>query len=54
MYTYIMKRTRTNIYLDAEQLKGLRAISAKSGAPISALIRMAIDAYLERSKKDRK
>jgi predicted DNA-binding protein len=43
-------RKRTNIYLDADHLKKLKALSEKTGAPVSALIRMAIDSYLKKYK----
>jgi predicted DNA-binding protein len=39
---------RTNIWLKDEHLKKLKALSEKTGAPVSALIRKAIDAYLKR------
>jgi predicted DNA-binding protein len=41
-------RKRTNIYLDAEHLKRLKALSEKTGAPMSALIRKAIEGYLKK------
>ena len=44
---------RTNFYLTEAQIKGLKKISTKTGAPVSVLIRRAIDAYVKRpsSKK---
>jgi predicted DNA-binding protein len=47
MLALVMKKHRTNIYLDPEQLKRLKAISEKTGAPVAALIRKAIEAYLK-------
>lgn len=41
---------RTNIYLRENHVKKLQAISKKTGAPMSALIRMAIDEYLKKRK----
>ena len=42
---------RTNIWLKEDQLKKLGAISGKTGARISALIRIAIDEYLKKNTK---
>jgi predicted DNA-binding protein len=41
-----MTKLRTNIYLDRRQKVRLDKLSAKTGAPVAALIRRAIDAYL--------
>jgi predicted DNA-binding protein len=41
-------KKRRNINLEAEQLKKLDALSKKTGATPSALIRLAIDAYLKK------
>jgi predicted DNA-binding protein len=38
---------RTNIWLKEEHLKKFRALSDKTGAPVSALIRKAIEDYLK-------
>jgi hypothetical protein len=38
---------RTNIYLDDEQLELLRGLGERRGAPVAALVREAIDAWLE-------
>jgi predicted DNA-binding protein len=43
-----MKKHRTNIYLDPEQLKKLKTLSEETGAPIAALVRKAIDLYLKK------
>ena len=40
----------TNLRLTNEQLERLKALSEKTGAPVSALIRKAIDAYLKGRK----
>jgi predicted DNA-binding protein len=42
-----MIKKRTNIYLDPEHQRKLKAISEKTGAPVSALIRKAIAEYLK-------
>jgi len=39
---------RTNIWLSDGQLKKLKALSEKTGAPVSALIRKAIAEYLKK------
>jgi predicted DNA-binding protein len=39
---------RTNIWLKQEHLKRLKALSEKTGAPVSALIRKAIEEYLKK------
>jgi hypothetical protein len=38
---------RTNIYLDERELASLRALSRSTGRPVAALVREAVDAYLE-------
>lgn len=42
---------RTNIWLGDGQKRKLEALSKKTGAPVSALIRKAIDAYLKGKPK---
>jgi predicted DNA-binding protein len=39
---------RTNIWLKDDHVKKLKVISEKTGAPVSALIRKAIEAYLKK------
>jgi predicted DNA-binding protein len=39
---------RTTIWLPQYQEKKLRALSEKTGAPVSALIRKAIEEYLKK------
>lgn len=39
---------RTTIWLDGHHLKGLKVLSKKTAAPVSALIRKAIEEYLKK------
>jgi predicted DNA-binding protein len=39
---------RTNLYLSEDHLKKLKALSEKTGAPMSALVRKAIEEYLKK------
>jgi predicted DNA-binding protein len=39
---------RTNIYLRDDHLKKLKVLSENTGAPVSALIRKAIEEYLKK------
>lgn len=43
-----MQKTRLNIYLDPQQKAKLDKLSDKTGAPVSELIRRAIDLYLKK------
>jgi predicted DNA-binding protein len=47
----MITRTRTNIFLTQTELKKLRALSKKTGVPVAALVRRAVDEYLERFEK---
>jgi hypothetical protein len=38
---------RTNIYLDDEQLELLRGLGERRGAPVAALVREAVDQWLQ-------
>lgn len=38
---------RTNVYLDDRQLGALRAVGESTGEPVAALIRRAVDEWLE-------
>jgi len=38
---------RTNIWLEDGHLKKLKALSEKTGAPVSALIRKAIEKFIK-------
>jgi hypothetical protein len=44
------KLNRQVTFLDGSQLTRLRGISAKTGAPISTLIRMAVAEFLRKKK----
>jgi hypothetical protein len=41
---------RTNMHLKDDQIKRLKALSAKTGAPLSELVRRAIEEYLKKHK----
>lgn len=45
-----MSMKRTSLFLKAEQLKKLEAVSKETGAPVAELIRRAIDAFLKGRK----
>ena len=47
-----MAMKRTTIFLESQQTKKLDALSAKTGAPVSELIRRAIDEYLKKRKEE--
>jgi predicted DNA-binding protein len=38
---------RTNIYLDERELASLRAVSRSTGRPVAALVREAVDTWLD-------
>jgi hypothetical protein len=38
---------RTNVYLDERQLRALRGLSEREGQPVAALVREAVDRWLE-------
>jgi hypothetical protein len=46
--TVDMDMERYNIWLKKEQLEKLRTLSEKTAAPVSALIRKAIEEYLKK------
>jgi predicted DNA-binding protein len=48
----VMKRTA--LFLKDDQAKKLQPLSEKSGAPVSELIRRAIDKYLKERAKELK
>lgn len=50
--TTIAPMKRTNLYLPTSQLDALRALSEETGAPVSELVRRAIQAYVEDKKND--
>ena len=47
----MITKIRTNIFLTKTELKKLRALSMKTGAPVAALVRRAIDEYLGKFEK---
>ena len=47
----MITKMRTNIYLTRTELKRLRTLSSKTGAPVAALVRRAVDEYLGRFEK---
>ena len=47
----MITKIRTNIFLTKTELKRLRALSGKTGAPVAELVRRAIDEYVERFEK---
>jgi predicted DNA-binding protein len=49
-----MSMKRTALFLKTEQVKKLQVLSEKTGAPVSELIRRAIDCYLATRKKELK
>jgi predicted DNA-binding protein len=51
----MITKIRTNIFLTKIELKKLRTLSRKTGAPVAVLVRRAVDEYLERfDKKQRR
>jgi predicted DNA-binding protein len=50
----VITKIRTNIFLTKTELKKLRALSRKTGAPVAELVRRAIDEYLGRFIKKEK
>ena len=44
----MITKIRTNIFLTKTELKKLRALSKKTGAPAAELVRRAVDEYLEK------
>jgi predicted DNA-binding protein len=43
-----LQKTRLNIYLSPQQKEKLDKLSDKTGAPMSELVRRAIDLYLKK------
>jgi predicted DNA-binding protein len=50
----MLTKIRTNIFLTRIELKKLRALSRKTGAPVAVLVRRAIDEYMERFERRQK
>jgi predicted DNA-binding protein len=48
MWCMCVYMKRTNIYLREDHQKKLKVLSEKTGAPVSALIRKAIEEYLKK------
>ena len=44
---------RTDIYLTTDQVKRLKALNEKTGAPVAELIRRAVDEYLKKRKSEK-
>jgi predicted DNA-binding protein len=53
VYIGVVVKHRTNIYLRPDQMKQLRALNEKTGAPIAELVRRAVDDYLAKQKKEK-
>ena len=53
VYTDAAMKHRTNIYLRPDQMKKLKALNEKTGAPIAELVRRAVDEYLGKRAKER-
>lgn len=49
-----MPMERTALFLQEEQIKKLKKLSDKTGAPVAELIRRAIDGYLKERAKELK
>jgi hypothetical protein len=47
----MITKIRTNIFLTRTELRKLRALSKKTGAPVAELVRRAVDEYLERFER---
>jgi hypothetical protein len=46
-------KTRFQMFLEPDQLDALKRIAERTGAPVAAQIRIAIDAYLAKQRKER-
>jgi predicted DNA-binding protein len=51
---YYMYMKRTALFLKDAQLKKLKTLSDRTGAPVAELIRRAIDKYLQQRAKELK
>jgi predicted DNA-binding protein len=47
-------KLRTNIYLRDDQMKRLKKLHEKTGAPVAELVRRAVDEYLKQRAKELK
>lgn len=52
--TFRMKTRRVHFVTDAKQWEALERLSEKTGAPVSELLRRAVDAYLLKQNKEGK
>jgi predicted DNA-binding protein len=50
----MITKIRTNIFLTRTELKTLRELSRKTGAPVAEHVRRAIDEYLEKCARKKK
>ncbi len=46
----VSEKTRLNVYITEKQKQGLQKLQAKHGAPLSELIRRAIELYLKTAR----
>jgi len=53
VYSGIRMKHRTNIYLRPDQMKQLKALNEKTGAPVAELVRRALDEYLAKKEKEK-
>ena len=53
VYTGIIMKRRTNIYLRPDQMKKLKGLNEKTGAPVAELVRRAVDEYLAKRSKEK-
>ena len=44
----MITKIRTNIFLTKTELKKLKSLSRKTGAPVAELVRRAVDEYMEK------
>jgi predicted DNA-binding protein len=54
VYTASIMDIRTNIYLRDDQMKRLKLLHEKTGAPVAELVRRAIDEYLKQRARELK
>jgi predicted DNA-binding protein len=54
VYTSTVLKLRTNIYLTPDQMKKLKLLNEKTGAPVAELVRRAVDEYLKQRAKELK
>jgi predicted DNA-binding protein len=54
VYNVPVPKRRTNIYLTPDQMKRLKLLNEKTGAPVAELVRRAVDEYLKQRAKELK